>query len=104
MLERVKNIVDTDVFDRFHFFVFFVNFEFLSLNFLLFGCFLVSVFWEGPGPHSGDFGPLLGCLLETILVTFGVPFLDRFSEDFRSSPKVRVGLEVGGFGRYLGSS
>ena len=42
MLECVKNIVNTDVFDRFHFFVFFVNFEFLSLNFLLFGCFLVS--------------------------------------------------------------
>ena len=42
MLERVKNIVNTDVFDRFHFFVFFVNFEFLRLDFLLLGCFLVS--------------------------------------------------------------
>ena len=46
------------------------------------------------GAHFGDFGSLLGSLLETILVTFGVPFLDRFSEDFRGSPKVKVRLEV----------
>ena len=46
------------------------------------------------GAYFGDFGSLLGFLLETILVTFGVPFLDRFSEDFRGSPKVRVRLEV----------
>ena len=45
------------------------------------------------GAHFGDFGSLLGSLLETILVTFGVPFLDRFSEDFRGSPKVKGGLE-----------
>ena len=37
--------------------------------------------------------PLLGSLLETILGTFGVPFLDRFSEGFQDSPKVKVGLE-----------
>ena len=42
-----------------------------------------------------DFGPLLGSLLETILVTFGVPFLDRFSEGFQDAPKVKGGLEVG---------
>ena len=39
MLVCVKNIVNTDVFDRFHFFDFFVNFEFPELDF---GCFLVS--------------------------------------------------------------
>ena len=33
MLECVKNIVNTDVFDRFHFFDFFVNFEFPGLDF-----------------------------------------------------------------------
>ena len=32
-----------------------------------------------------------GPFLETILLTFGVPFLDRFSEDFRGSPKVKAG-------------
>ena len=41
MLECVKNIVNTDVFDRFHFFDFFENFEFAGLDFVLFGCFLV---------------------------------------------------------------
>ena len=35
----------------------------------------------------------MGSLLETILVTLGVPFLHRFSEDFQDSPKVRAGLE-----------
>ena len=50
-------------------------------------------FGRAPGPHSADFGPLLGCLLETILVTLGVPFLDRFSEDFQGAPKVKVRLE-----------
>ena len=39
MLECVKNIVNTYVFDRFHFFDFFVNFEFPGLDFR---CFLVS--------------------------------------------------------------
>ena len=46
MLECVQNIVNTDVFDRFRFFDFFVNFEFpgsiLSAFWVLFGCFLVS--------------------------------------------------------------
>ena len=37
MLECVKNIVNTDVFDRFHFFDFFVNFEFPGLDFSCFG-------------------------------------------------------------------
>ena len=41
-----------------------------------------------------DFGSLLGSLLETILVTFGVPFLHRFSEGLQDSPKVKVRLEV----------
>ena len=45
------------------------------------------------GAHFGDFGSLLGSLLETILVTLGVPFLHRFSEGFQDSPKVRVRLE-----------
>ena len=36
MLECVKNIVNTDVFDRFHFFDFFVNFEFPGLDFSTF--------------------------------------------------------------------
>ena len=37
MLEHVKNIVNTDVFDRFRFFDFFVNLEFPGLDF---SCFL----------------------------------------------------------------
>ena len=41
MLECVKNIVNTDVFDRFHFFDFSVNVEFPGLQFR---CFL-GVFW-----------------------------------------------------------
>ena len=41
MLECVKNIVNTDVFDRFHFFDFFVNVEFPGLDF---SCFL-GAFW-----------------------------------------------------------
>ena len=45
------------------------------------------------GAHLGDFGSLLGSLLETILVTLGVQFLDRFSKVFQDSPKVKVGLE-----------
>ena len=36
MLERVKNTVNTDVFDRFHFFDFFVNCEFPRLDFRCF--------------------------------------------------------------------
>ena len=41
MLECVQNIVNTDVFDRFQFFDFFVNFEFPGLDF---SCFL-DAFW-----------------------------------------------------------
>ena len=41
MLECVKNIVNTDVFDRFRFFDFFVNFEFPGFDFR---CFL-GAFW-----------------------------------------------------------
>ena len=41
MLECAKNIVNTDVFDRFLFFDFFVNFEFPGLDF---SCFL-GVCW-----------------------------------------------------------
>ena len=36
MLECVKDIVNTDVFDRFHFFDFFVNFEFPGFDFKCF--------------------------------------------------------------------
>ena len=35
-------------------------------------------FGRAPGPHFGDFGLLLGSLLESILGTFGVPILHRF--------------------------
>ncbi len=52
-------------------------------------------FGKAPGPHFGDLGSLLGSVLETILGTFGVPFLHRFSEGFWDSPKVKAGLEVG---------
>ena len=42
MLECVKNIVNTDVFHRFHFFDLFVDFEFSGLDFGGFlGAFLV---------------------------------------------------------------
>ncbi len=41
MLECVKNIVNTDVFDRFRFFDLFVNFEFPGFDFR---CFL-GAFW-----------------------------------------------------------
>ena len=41
MLECVKNTVNIDAFDRFHFFDFFVNFEFPRLDF---SCFL-GAFW-----------------------------------------------------------
>ena len=54
-----------------------------------------SCFGRASGPHFDDFGSLLGFLLDTILVTFGVPFLDRFSEGFQDS---RAGLELRGFG------
>ena len=72
MLERVKNIVNTDVFDRFRFFDFF-------------GCFLVS--WGHPAAHVGvqmyfstffcQFWVPLGTYLEVILLAFpavGHPF------------------------------
>ena len=50
-------------------------------------------FGKALGTPFGDLGSLLGSLLETILGTFGVPFLHRFSEGFQDSPKVRGGLE-----------
>ena len=53
-----------------------------------------TCFGRAAGPHFDDFGPLLGSLLEPILVTFGVPFLHRFSQGFQDSPKVKAGLEV----------
>ena len=46
-------------------------------------------FGKASGTHFDDLGSLLGSVLETILGTFGVPFLHRFSEGFRDSPKVR---------------
>ena len=51
-------------------------------------------FGRASGPHFDDFGPLLGSLLETILVTFGVPFLHRFSKDFGGSPEVNIQVGV----------
>ena len=37
------------------------------------------------GAHFHDFGSLLGSLLETMLVTFGVPFLHRFFDPLKTS-------------------
>ena len=48
------------------------------------------------GPHFCDFGPLLGSLLETILVTFGVPFLHRFSKVFQGQSRAGGGGDLGG--------
>jgi len=48
-------------------------------------------FGKAPGPHFGDLGSLLGSVLETILGTFGVPFLRRFLEGFQGLPESRVG-------------
>ena len=50
---------------------------------------------KAQGPYFGDFGSLLGSLLETILDTFRVPFLHRFSKDFGGSPEVNIHLGVG---------
>ena len=46
--------------------------------------------------YFGDFDFLLGSFLETILDTFRVPFLHRFSKDFQHPPKVNIhlGLKV----------
>ena len=51
--------------------------------------FFLTPFWDGFWNQCSLFWLTLGSLLETILVTFGVPFLHRFSEDFWGSPKVR---------------
>ena len=48
MLECVKNIVNTDVFDRFHFFDFFMNVESSRLDF--------SDFLGAFGSPEGTFG------------------------------------------------
>ena len=48
MLECVQNIGNTDVFDRFHFFDFFVNFEFPGLDFSRF----LGVFWRSEDPFG----------------------------------------------------
>ena len=53
----------------------------------------MSLFRGASGPRFGDLGSLLGPLLETILVTFGVFFSHQFPEGFRGSPKVKAGLE-----------
>ena len=45
------------------------------------------------GAHFGDLGLLLGSLLETILVTFGVPRLHRFREGLQGDPEVKVRQE-----------
>ena len=52
----------------------------------------------------GDFGLLLVSLLETILVTFGLPFLHKFSEGFQGPLKSQVRRKWVGFSWYLGSS
>ena len=44
----------------------------------IFDVFLEPSFESALGVHFDDFGSLLGSLLETILVTFGIPFLHRF--------------------------
>ncbi len=52
MLECVKNRVNTDVFDSFHFFDFFVNFEFPGLDFRCFLGGFLGAFWC-PGDTFG---------------------------------------------------
>ena len=47
--------------------------------------FLEPSFGMAFGAHFGDFGSLLGFLLETMLVTFGVPFLHRFLDPQKTS-------------------
>ena len=44
----------------------------------MFDVFLEPSFESALGTHFDDFGSLLGSLLETIWVTFGVPFSQRF--------------------------
>ena len=80
------------------------NFLFRTLLESLLDAFWGPYFGKAPGPHFDDLGSLLGFLLETILGTFGVLFLHRFSEGVQDSPKVKVGLEVKAIRWYLGSS
>ena len=46
---------------------------------------LEPCFERALGAHFCDFDSLLGSLLETILVTFGVPFLHRFLDTLKTS-------------------
>ncbi len=56
-------------------------------NHHLFDVFLEPHFRMAFGAHYDDFGLLLGSLLETILVTFWVPFLYRFLDPLKTSKK-----------------
>ena len=52
-----------------------------------FDVFLEPCFEKAFGPHFNDFCSLLGSLLETILLTFGVQFLHRFLDPLKTSKK-----------------
>ena len=56
-------------------------------NHHIFDVFLVPCFGMVFGTHFCDFVSLLGFLLETILVTFWVPFLHRFLDPPKTSKK-----------------
>ena len=56
-------------------------------NHHFFDVFLEPHFSMAFGAHYDDFGSLLGSLLETILITFGVPFLYRFLDPLKTSKK-----------------
>ena len=62
-------------------------------NHHFFDVFLEPSFEMAFGVHFSDFGSLLGSVLETIFVTFGVPFLHRFSGGLQDSPQVKRRLE-----------
>ena len=50
-----------------------------------FNVFLEPSFGRALGAHFGDFGSLLGSLLDTISITFWVPFLHRFLDSQKTS-------------------
>ena len=50
-----------------------------------FDVFLEPCFGMAVGTHFDDFGSLLGSLLDTILITFWVPFLHRFLDPLKTS-------------------
>ena len=57
-----------------------------------FNVFLEPHFRMAFGAHYDDFGSLSGSLLETILVTFWVPFLHRFLDPPKTAKNGGAGL------------